>query len=115
MVKYRVPEPINENSYNIICERKDDFSGKGGDLSYTDYKKAFELEKIDSNTIELNRNHKKYTRDRVNDKLELSEEQEKAADDYNSKQITKEVEHENNVKRIVIGYQHILVIITCIS
>lgn len=99
IIKYRVPEPINENSYNIICERKDDFSGKGGDLSYTDYKKAFELEKIDSNNIELNRNYKKYTRDRVNDKLELSEEQEKAIDDYNSRQITKEVEHENNVKR----------------
>ena len=45
IVKYRVPEAINEHSYNIICERKDDFSGKGGDLNYTDYKKAFELEK----------------------------------------------------------------------
>ena len=58
IIKYRVPEAINENSYNIICQRKDDFSGKGGDLSRTDYKKAFELEKIDSNNIELNRNTK---------------------------------------------------------
>ena len=99
IVKYRVPEAINEHSYNIICERKGDFSGKGGDLNYTDYKKAFELEKIDSNNVELNRNYKKYTRDRTNDKLELSEEQEKAIDDYNSKLISKEVEHENNVKR----------------
>ena len=99
IVKYRVPVAINEHSYNIICERKDDFSGKGGDLNYTDYKKAFELEKIDSDSIELNRNYKKYTRDRTNDKLELSEEQEKAIDNYNSKLISKEVEHENNVKR----------------
>ena len=47
----------------------------------------------------MNRNYKKYTRDRTNDKLELSEEQEKAIDNYNSKLISKEVEHENNVKR----------------
>tara|TARA_E500000178_G_scaffold355921_1_gene430601 strand:- start:5298 stop:6725 length:1428 start_codon:yes stop_codon:yes gene_type:complete len=99
IVKYSVPEAINEHSYNIICEKKDDFSGKGGNLNYTDYKKAFELEKIDSNNVELNRNYKKYIRDRVNDKLELSEEQEKAMDEYNSKILTKELEHENNVKR----------------
>lgn len=99
IVKYHVPHAINEESYNIICEKKNDFSGKGGNLNYTDYKKAFELEKIDSNTHELNRTYKKYTSDRTNDKLELSEEQEKAIDDYNSEIITKEVEHENNVKR----------------
>lgn len=99
IVKYRIPEAINEHNYNIICERKDDFSGKGGELNYTDYKKAFELEKIDSTRIELKRNYKKYTRDRINDKLELTEEQEKAIDKYNSKIISKDIEHENNVKQ----------------
>ena len=45
IIKYRVPEAINENSYNIICQRKDDFSGKGVILAIRTIKKHLNLKK----------------------------------------------------------------------
>ena len=81
-----------------MCEKKTDYSGKTTNLNYKDYKKAFELEKMEEFTSDKQRTLKKYKKERENDKLLLSEEQERAIESYNLKQKRKESEHQNNLK-----------------
>jgi len=98
IIKYSVPNAINEYTYNNLCEKKTDYSGKTTNLNYKDYKKAFELEKMEEFTSDKQRTLKKYKKERENDKLLLSEEQERAIESYNLKQKRKESEHQNNLK-----------------
>ena len=98
IVKYSIPEAPNDYAYNNLCEKKTDYSGKSSDLAYKDYKKAFELEQIGNSKLKKQISFKKYKKARENDKLILTEDQNKAIEEYKIKKEREEYNHENKLR-----------------
>ena len=93
-----IPEALNDYTYNNLCEKKTDYSGKSSGLAYKDYKKAFELEQLDNSKLEKKISFKKYKKARENDKLILTKDQQKAIEEYKIKKEREEYNHENKLR-----------------
>lgn len=99
IVKYKVPKALNQyDTYTELCNKnKSGYTGKSSSIECYDYKEAFELANIKRDTLPDEISLKEYTKQRENDTLELSEEQQTAIEKDTEKCDDAEKTRQNNL------------------